>query len=889
MWLYEKIESAKEFGLGKDFPQFIQDNLNPDFELRPYQKAAFSNFITYFENENLRKSAQSVHTLFHMATGSGKTLIMAGLMLYLFTKGFRNFLFFVNLSQIVKKTEDNFLNAASSKYLFAPKIVINGKEIHVRKVSNFSDCNADDINILFDTTAGLHSDLFTVKENAPSLDDFLQGKTVLIADEAHHLNADTKKEAELSKDELEEKHSWESTIAKIYGANAQNVMLEFTATCDIANPEIAKKYQDKIIFNYPLSSFKNDRFSKDIYSVRSDFEQDDSGRFLRCLEALLLSQWRQKIFNDNKILAKPVVLFKSKTIKESQKFKEYFYERLQTLSEKDIFSIKKASGTSKVLSKMFSYFEEKSLTDDILCDELKLAFSREVSIDVNDNSEAEKNQLLVNSLEDAANPYRLIFEVEKLDEGWDCLNLFDIVRLYETRDSKGDKPGKSTVREAQLIGRGARYFPFSVPDAAGIEQAGLSKYMRKFDYDEENPLRVCEQLFYHCQNNSKYITELNYALKAIGLDNDEKVLRHNDLKKEFLEDELYLNGVVFLNRQENKTYQSVLDISEIQNVYTYSFASGSVLETAMLDDVSYAEHYELSVEETQAKPVTVLKSISQIISEFGYNTVYFNASKQKFFSFENIRRLFPECKSMKEFFTSPQFLGDIKVSLTFYGESFSFEELNIALHSIFAKIASELQVQKTSAKGSVQFYPTPLSKIFSKKGTDRFYTKPHGDGEGVSQKDCSPDLQLDLENLDWYVYKNNYGTTEEKKFVKHFNQTYYPLLSQKYSKIRLIRNECQASLYAFNDGSRFEPDFLLFLKNARTDEYEYTQVFIEPKGSQLLLKDEWKEKFLLDLKKNAKPVVQFKSDEKYDIWGVHFFCTPERDADILQDIEKLCK
>ena len=83
--------------------------------------------------------------------------------------------------------------------------------------------------------------------------------------------------------------------------------------------------EDKIIFNYPLSSFKSDRFSKDIYSVRSDFEQDDDGRFLRCLQALLLSQWRQKIFSDNKIFAKPVVLFKSKTIKESQKFKEYFY------------------------------------------------------------------------------------------------------------------------------------------------------------------------------------------------------------------------------------------------------------------------------------------------------------------------------------------------------------------------------------------------------------------------------------------------------------------------------------------------------------------------------------------------------------------------------------
>ena len=45
-----------------------------------------------------------------MATGSGKTLGMAGLILYLYTKGFRNFLFFVNSNNSIKKTKDNFLN-----------------------------------------------------------------------------------------------------------------------------------------------------------------------------------------------------------------------------------------------------------------------------------------------------------------------------------------------------------------------------------------------------------------------------------------------------------------------------------------------------------------------------------------------------------------------------------------------------------------------------------------------------------------------------------------------------------------------------------------------------------------------------------------------------------
>ena len=116
-FLYEKIDAYREGGFSKELPQYIPDNLNPNFELRPYQTAAFENFITYFENDKLCQ--KPTQTLFHMATGSGKTLIMAGLMLYLYKQGYRNFLFFVNLSNIVQKTKENFLNSVSSKYLFA--------------------------------------------------------------------------------------------------------------------------------------------------------------------------------------------------------------------------------------------------------------------------------------------------------------------------------------------------------------------------------------------------------------------------------------------------------------------------------------------------------------------------------------------------------------------------------------------------------------------------------------------------------------------------------------------------------------------------------------------------------------------------------------------------
>ncbi len=91
------------------------------------------------------------------------------------------------------------------------------------------------------------------------------------------------------------------------------------------------------------------------------------------------------------------------------------------------------------------------------------------------NSETNKTKLknrhetekLLNNLEAADNPIRAIFTVDRLTEGWDVLNLFDIVRLYEGQNGGGSnkqsgKTAAATVSEKQLIGRGLRYFHICV-------------------------------------------------------------------------------------------------------------------------------------------------------------------------------------------------------------------------------------------------------------------------------------------------------------------------------------------------------------------------------------------------------------------------------------------
>lgn len=127
-----------------------------------------------------------------MATGGGKTLMMAGLILYLYQQGYHNFLFFVNSTNIIGKTRDNFLNELSIKYLFNKVLALNGKKISLKEVENFQTTSEESINICFSTIQGLHSHLNTPRENSLTYEDFQGQKIVLISDEAHHINVETK-------------------------------------------------------------------------------------------------------------------------------------------------------------------------------------------------------------------------------------------------------------------------------------------------------------------------------------------------------------------------------------------------------------------------------------------------------------------------------------------------------------------------------------------------------------------------------------------------------------------------------------------------------------------------------------------------------------------------
>ncbi len=92
-FLYEQLNAVSSMGFLKtEVPDSVAQNLNPKYELRPYQAEAFARFFHCYKNDFPNKT-YPLHFLFNMATGSGKTLIMAGLILYLYEQGYRNFLF----------------------------------------------------------------------------------------------------------------------------------------------------------------------------------------------------------------------------------------------------------------------------------------------------------------------------------------------------------------------------------------------------------------------------------------------------------------------------------------------------------------------------------------------------------------------------------------------------------------------------------------------------------------------------------------------------------------------------------------------------------------------------------------------------------------------------
>lgn len=814
-------------------PNFITDNLKPGFGQRPYQIEAFQRYILCHNEDFEGKPKKPLHLLYNMATGSGKTLIMAGLMLYLYEKGYRNFLFFVHTNNILEKTRDNFLNPKSSKYLFNNKIVVNGKTVYIKEVKNFDEADNKNINIHFTSIQKLHSDLVqNEKENALSLEDFKDKKIVLLGDEAHHYNANSKSQIELFK-------SWEKLIDDLHKSSFDNILLEFTATHDYNDKELNEKYQDKVIFKYDLAQFRVDKYSKEINLIRSGFDQQE-----RIIQALILNLYRQELATANNINLKPVILFKAKkTIKESEQNKIDFHNLIDNLSVQLVEQIKNTA-TVSIVQKAFNFFDSINISSAEISRRIKSNFRFENCISANNDEEAEKNQLLLNTLEDENNPIRAVFAVQKLNEGWDVLNLYDIVRLYEGQNTGGTNTtvGATTLAEAQLIGRGARYFPFAL-------ETGQDKYTRKYDDDLGNDLKILEELYYHTKEDSRYISELKKALVTSGIyeDEDKLVTKQLTLKLDFKKTDFYKTGKVIYNKKVEKSYNNVKSFADLgvsKRNFPYSLSSGSGRISS-----AFSKEEETTTEKTE--------SIDIKVSAIPKHIIRFALAQNPYFYFDSLERIFPNLESLSNFIDSKEYLCGLEI--TFNASKTRLADISnhdflLAIQGLLQSIEMEIKSNLTEFEGSV-YKEEYVHKVFKDKEIKVYKDNERANGQEDVVKEAS-----------WYVYNANYGTSEEKKFVELFQRRFVGL-KEKFTNIYLIRNEREIKIID-KLGRAFEPDFILFCKQKKDKELLY-QVFIEPKGNGFMANDKWKDDFLKNMRKEEK-IIKIDTDN-YLITGVPFY------------------
>lgn len=880
--LYDKISTEKN-AIKKyapdviEIPKYISENLK--YEFFDWQREAFENLLMY-ENDH---KEHPTHLMFNMATGTGKTLLMASCILYYYKQGYRKFIFFVNQNNIVDKTENNFINETHSKYLFVDTIVVDDKTLRIDKVETFSN-NNDGIEIKFTTIQKLYNDIHIEKENRVYLDDLIKKDIVMLADEGHHLNADTKKKKQeelnldieltekASQDEIERK-GWEHTVIELLlnknGSTEENrnVLLEFTATI----PEIksvADKYAPKTIYKFGLKEFLSAGYTKEINLVSSTLDKRE-----RMLQALLFSWYRHQIALRNDIPNfKPVILFRSKTIDESKADYKEFLAMVKSLTAKDFGFLTNIEskfieaesmyeqGKSRVLD-LITFIKDEGIKKTEIISFIKDNFTERNCIITNSKTNKTKQEKtdedqekLLNNLEDKNNHIRGIFTVNRLTEGWDVLNLFDIVRLYKGRDERAGKNGarqigSATTSEIQLIGRGVRYYPFSYNDK--------QKNKRKFDSQLDNEARVLEELYYHSDSDHRYIEELKRELKKRGFIDDGKVEKQFNLKKEFAESDFYKGVRIWKNEQvenperKQKTLVYLKDNLDLK----FDLESLGIREEELGFESQDADTERLNISEQNKKTITV--KIRDFEKHIFQKAINIKAKCDKsLLRFELLREEL-QIESLDDF--REKIIGDFEIKLvstkTGIDQVSNKEKLDV-LAKFFDALLTELK-QNINPYIGTEFSAYKLQEFFGDEVRKR-----------VKKDEESAKIEDELKYQDWYVVDQFYGTSEEKGLIEFIQETIVNL-EEKYREVFLLRNEEQYKIYDFNTGQGFQPDFILFLKDKSK---LYYQIFIEPKGDNLLDVDVWKNDFLKEIteKYSDKKILKIESKD-YNLIGLPLF------------------
>ena len=880
-FLFNQIRSNPDYinwEKAYSIPDYITDNLNTNKTLREYQKSALKHFIWMYEYDR----DNAIHLLFNMATGTGKTLVMAAIILFLYEKGYRNFLFMVHQLQIKDQAQKNFTDYKFDKYLFNKRgIKINGQNIDIKTINTFQDSNRNAINFIFVSTSLLYNRIKEDRENQITAEDFSQNKIIVIADEAHRLNVDTRSK---KKKDIEEILNWETAIMSAVNSCEENMLLEFTATVDLANLEIHDKYKNKLVYRYSFLEFNQDGYSKDVkFLYNQEVHTEDQKRLL-IINAVALSEYRKLLFERTMhVTINPIILIKSNRIAQSEEDQKFFENVISSLRPNDLNRLHELTRANnnlehEILTDMFRWIasEESGLISkgdwsglNEFTANIRNSFAKNNTIIY--NSQKKENSSLLTKLDEPRNNIRAIFSVNALNEGWDVLALYDIVHL-DISETK-----KVSLQDIQLIGRGARYCPYELPRTYKRDEDNeklrllpgrnlvFDKFKRKFDNDPFDKGRVLETFVYHFVKTGTFLENLQRDLLGEGIMNEGIETRTINMKQKFLDSNTYKNGFVLINKTEKqtKTLGDAIDtkFNRIIKAGLYNLRARGLSE--------YEQNQIIASQRLQVINITNEYFSAPIIRKA------LISAENNFFRINNLREHIVDLNTINEFIEEYLPLYEINYTYTEGKNIIQLspkEKLQLLVGIILPEVRKSIDINIPRITGSNKFRPLPISALFSKSKDIYLISFPAEDPLTGEKKYISNDersrpqsnhdkheLRYEISSADWYAYDENYGTSEEKKFVKYIASQIDDLYKKyKNAEIYLIRNEIDYWIFSPQDGRRFSPDYILIINDFITGEIYY-QCLIEPKGGHILEQEIWKEEALISLDENSEIV--FDSEE----------------------------
>ncbi len=459
---------------------------------------------------------------------------------------------------------------------------------------------------------------------------------------------------------------------------------------------------------------------------------------------------------------------------------------------------------------------------------MQTKFKKSTQINTNNEKELEKGMLLLNSLEDRDNPKRVIFSVDKLNEGWDVLNLFDIVRL------KNKASQKDTTKDAQLIGRGARYYPFSYND---FKPSRIEFYQRKFDLD--NSLSALERLDYHAIYNSEFIAQLNKGLRELGLG--------------FIEKEKEKTTIPLTPTKRFKCYYASNKREKNNNLFNKDYTDSVKVKLQSLHVPLFAFGVrEKKVDFKEENKGDTTYYIPHTLDKIPLN-YFLKALNLKNLDFKTLKKAFKKHAFNNKVEFIERYVSSLKIN---FHKSQKFDD-NKTLLKLAVYIIENLKDTLLKEQDKYEVSALELKEF-----------ETHNKSLSASE------WEKDIPFYEWLLFKDmrKLDSDLEREFLVFIND-HKEVLDKKFKEWCVLRNDHFAELKVFCNiedspyyAQGFEPDFILFAQT-HSDEFLGFTCYKEAKGEHLEPSSAWKEEFL-EMLENAA----LKShNKKLDLKGLPFF------------------